>query len=438
MPEFCPATNKEANRGAVFESSCRFLHQLLDEIAKIGTSEEGSVGGVTRMLYSAPWLHSQQFLFDVMQEKGLTPSFDQSGNLYGVLEGSDESGRARPLFTGSHIDSVISGGKFDGTLGVAAGIAALLYLKEVYGPPVRSLAAVSLCEEEGSRFPYAYWGSRSSIGASDWADVSNLKDSEGTSLLQAAEQCGFGPKSPYPVRPFTPDAYLELHIEQGAVLERTGKSIGIVTDIVGQKRIDVTITGEANHAGTTPMSYRKDALIGAAEMIVQIQQLALFYGDPLVATVGTVRVLSGAVNVVPGKVVFTLDIRHTQISIIDQFTREVHSLILDGAKRSGLIAEWQEHLSVDPVPMDYDWVNDTQAACSELGISYQKMPSGAGHDAQIFANVCKTGMIFVPSQKGISHHPNEFTSIEEINLGFRLLVELLYQYGYRGKTDEQI
>lgn len=433
MSEPCPVKITEADRETVFEAACHLLHELLEELSNIGKTEEG---GTTRLLYSSSWLKAQQRLQHFMQEKGLAASFDQSGNLYGLLEGTDENSRRRPLFTGSHIDTVIAGGKFDGALGVIAGMVALLYLKDVYGPPVRSLAAVSMCEEEGSRFPFAFWGSRSITGLSDWDAVSDLKDTEGISMLEAAEICGFGPNSSYPVRPFEPDGYLELHIEQGAVLERTGTSIGIVTDIIGQKRLDVMITGEANHAGTTPMNYRKDALIGACEMIVRIHELALSYGDPLVATVGTIDLLPGAVNVVPGKVMFTLDIRHTDKWILRRFIKEVLSIISESAVRNRLDAHWQEHLSVEPVAMNELWIERIQNACEVLDFSYRKMPSGAGHDAQIFAEVCKTVMIFVPSQNGLSHHPDEFTSEEEINLGFRLLVEMLHQYGYRGKTDE--
>ena len=433
MSESCRIKHTEADRETVFEASCHLLHELLEELSNIGKTEES---GNTRLLYSSSWLKAQQRLHHFMQEKGLLTSFDQSGNLYGLLEGTDENSHCKPLFTGSHIDTVISGGKYDGALGVAAGMVALLYLKEVYGPPVRSLAAVSLCEEEGSRFPFAFWGSRSVTGSNDWAAAGALKDTEGISMLEAAEICGFGPSSSYPVRPFKPDGYLELHIEQGAVLERTETSIGIVTDIVGQKRLDVTITGEANHAGTTPMNYRKDALIGASEMIVRIHELALSYGDPLVATVGTINLMPGAVNVVPGRVVFTLDIRHTDKRVMHRFVKEVLLIISESAARNRLHAQWQEHLSVDPVAMDDIWVERIQNACEVLNYSYRTMPSGAGHDAQIFAEVCKAAMVFVPSQNGLSHHPKEFTSEEEINRGFRLLVELLHQYGYRGKTDE--
>lgn len=425
----------EADREAAFAASCHLLHELLRELANIGKAEEG---GMTRLLYSSSWLKAQQYLQHVMQEKGFMTSFDQSGNLYTLLEGTDENSRHKPLFTGSHIDTVNSGGKFDGALGVAAGMAALLYLNEVYGPPVRSLAAVSLCEEEGSRFPFAFWGSRSVTGTNDWSAAGSLLDAEGISMLEAAEICGFGPDSSYPLRPFEPVGYLELHIEQGAVLERTGASIGIVTDIAGQKRLDVTIEGEANHAGTTPMHYRKDALIGATEMIIRIHELTLSYGDPLVATVGTMELLPGAVNIVPGKVVFTLDIRHTDKEIMDRFIEETFLIISESAARNNLHAEWQEHLSVDPVAMDKGWIEGIQNACEALDFSYRKMPSGAGHDAQIFAEICKAAMIFVPSQKGLSHHPEEFTSEEEINQGFRVLVEMLYQYGYRGKTDEEV
>ncbi|WDH97062.1 hydantoinase/carbamoylase family amidase [Paenibacillus urinalis] len=293
-------------------------------------------------------------------------------------------------------------------------------------------------KKRAADFLFAFWGSRSVTGLSSWAAAGGLKDAEGITLQQAAEAAGFGPDSGHTSEIQAPAGYVELHIEQGSVLERTNTSIGVVTGIVGQKRIDITVQGEANHAGTTPMSYRKDALAGAAEMISEIRKLAITYGDPLVATVGNVEVFPGAVNVVPGTVEFTLDIRHTDQVILNEFTELILQRIHTIADSYELIASSEEHLSVEPTPMNPAWVENTVEICERLGLSYRKMPSGAGHDAQIFASICDVAMIFVPSKDGISHNPLEYTSREQIDQGFKVLIELLHQYGYRGKTDEEI
>ncbi|MCM3783761.1 M20 family metallo-hydrolase [Neobacillus mesonae] len=432
MPDSADITETPLLHDAAIKAYTDLLHKLLDELYELSASE---AGGSTRLLYTSAWLKAQRYLETFMNDRGLAVSFDNAGNLYGQLVGKETS---VPLYTGSHIDTVISGGKFDGALGVAASIVALLYLKENCGPPQRSLVAISLCEEEGSRFPFAFWGSRNVTGLSSWEEAGLLKDTDGITLRQAAEKVGFGPEAGFASGISKPAGYLELHIEQGTVLEKTNTSIGIVTGIVGQKRIDVTIRGEANHAGTTPMSYRKDALTGTADMITEVRRLALSYGDPLVATVGSLEVFPGAVNVVPGEVVFTLDIRHTDHDMLAEFTELVLRRISELAALHDLMASWEEHLSVDPVPMDPGWIESTEQICNSLGLSSRKMPSGAGHDAQIFAEICKVAMIFVPSKNGLSHNPLEFTSREEIERGLKVLIELLYQYGYRGKTDEEI
>ncbi|MEK5057498.1 M20 family metallo-hydrolase [Paenibacillus sp. FSL H7-0326] len=432
MPDSADITSLPLLQEEALEAYSTLLHKLLDDLEEMSASE---AGGCTRLLYSPSWLEAQHYLADFMKERGLGVSFDEAGNLYGCLQGTRNDA---PLYTGSHIDTVQSGGKFDGALGVAAGIAALLYLKETYGEPSRSLVALSLSEEEGSRFPFAFWGSRSITGLSSWAAAGELKDAEGITLQQAAEAAGFGPDSGLRSGIEAPAGYVELHIEQGSVLERTNTSIGVVTGIVGQKRIDITVQGEANHAGTTPMSYRKDALAGAAEMISEVRKQAIAYGDPLVATVGNIEVFPGAVNVVPGTAQFTLDIRHTDQAILHEYTEFILQRIQTIADSYELIASSEEHLAVEPTPMNPTWVENTVEICEQLGLSYRKMPSGAGHDAQIFASKCDVAMIFVPSKDGISHNPLEYTSREQIDQGFKVLIELLHQYGYRGKTDEEI
>ncbi|SEN63188.1 MULTISPECIES: Zn-dependent hydrolase [unclassified Paenibacillus] len=409
------------------------LKGMLDWLSTYGADPQG---GVTRLLYDQAWCKAQHALAEKMQEKGLAPEFDQSGNLYGTLHGRgvgsgvEKEIEAAPIVTGSHIDTVVHGGKYDGAYGVVAGVLALEYLQKHFGDPKRTLRVVSLCEEEGSRFPFAYWGSRSITGVSGLEDVQHLKDQEGITFAQAIRDAGFGPDSSYRSASHNYGAFIELHIEQGQVLERLGHSIGIVSDIVGQKRFSITVSGEANHAGTTPMTWRKDALAGAAEMITAVRHIALEAGEPLVATVGRITADPGIGNVVASRAVFSLDIRHIRQESINQCWQHMLQEFSRIAAEQQLGLNWEEHLSVTPIPMNEQITSDIRAICEVEQLSYIHMPSGAGHDSQIFQPACPTAMIFVPSQDGISHNPLEYTAEEDLMKGFRVLVQLLYKYGY--------
>ncbi|OPH00132.1 allantoate amidohydrolase [Chryseobacterium mucoviscidosis] len=405
------------------------MQSMLDWLSAYGADSQG---GVTRLLYDKAWCDAQHALAAKMQQKGLAPEFDQSGNLYGTLKGTGSltGTEEAPIVTGSHIDTVVHGGKYDGAYGVAAGVLALEYLQNHFGAPKRTLQVVSLCEEEGSRFPFAYWGSRSITGVSVLEDVQYLKDQEGITFAQAMRDAGFGPDSCYRNASRTYGAFIELHIEQGQVLERLGHSIGIVSDIVGQKRFSITVSGEANHAGTTPMLWRKDALAGAAEMITAVRSIALEAGEPLVATVGRVIAEPGVGNVVASRAVFSLDIRHIRQESIDRCWQDMLQAFSRIAAEQQLGLGWEEHLSVTPIPMNEQMIADIRTICKVEQLSYIHMPSGAGHDSQIFQPACPTAMVFVPSQDGISHNPLEYTAEEDLMKGFRVLVQLLYKYGY--------
>ncbi|WP_338587134.1 M20 family metallo-hydrolase [Paenibacillus sp. Y5S-9] len=407
------------------------LQAMLDWLSTYGADAQG---GVTRLLYNSAWCEAQGALAAKMQEKGLSPEFDQSGNLYGTLKGEGEESATGteelPIVTGSHMDTVVYGGKYDGAYGVVAGVLALEYLQKHFGAPKRTLQVVSLCEEEGSRFPFAYWGSRSITGMTALQDVEHLKDQDGVTFAQAIRDAGFGPDSAYRPAAKNYGAFIELHIEQGQVLERLGHSIGVVSDIVGQKRFSITVCGEANHAGTTPMSWRKDALAGAAEMITAVRNIALEAGEPLVATVGRITADPGVGNVVAARAVFSLDIRHIRQESIDRCWQDMLRAFSRIAAEQQLGLDWEEHLSVTPIPMNAEMISDIQDTCEQEQLSYWLMPSGAGHDSQIFQPACPTAMIFVPSQDGISHNPLEYTAEADLMHGFRVLVRLLYKYGY--------
>ncbi|MFX3634740.1 MAG: allantoate deiminase [Candidatus Pristimantibacillus sp.] len=410
------------------QEAASFVSHLLEELSLFGADDNG---GVTRLLYSSEWLQAQIFLAERMQELGMEVRFDQVGNLFGKLAGTDVN--APVILTGSHIDTVRSGGNYDGAYGIAAGIAALKYLKDTYGQPAHSLEIVSFCEEEGSRFPLTYWGSGNMTGMYEWQGGNQVFDTAGLSLHEAMEGAGFGKPEQVHSRRYDLGAFVEIHIEQGPVMERQRKRIGIVEAIVGQRRYAITVRGEANHAGTTPMSMRHDALVGTSEMILQLEADAIVCGEPLVATVGRIDCVPNTPNVVPGSINFTIDVRHTDETVLSEFCDMILAKCKDIAKWRGLELTIVPWLEAKPAPMNKALSDRLERIANDLSLSYRRMVSGAGHDAQLFTSVCPTAMLFVPSRAGISHNPQEYTSPEELADGVSVLAALLYELAYEGK-----
>lgn len=401
------------------------IEEMVEWLASFGKSESN---GVTRQLYSKEWQVAQQAVKKRMEEAGFHAYYDDVGNLFGRLTGRQKN--ASTILTGSHIDTVIDGGKYDGAYGIIASLIAVEYLYKHYGLPQKNIEVVSLCEEEGSRFPMTYWGSGSITGIKSFKDVQNLQDTKGMLFVEAMQQAGFGQgRYPQPRRNDL-DCFIELHVEQGEVLEREGKSIGVVSHIVGQRRYNVTVIGESNHAGTTPMSWRKDAMHTAAEMIQVLMQKAKETSPELVATVGQISLEPNISNVIPRKATFSMDIRHSDEHVLLGFCDDVF-------KEFTLIAsKHHTELSI------YNWMNEKPVKmCEKLnkisesilegeGIPFKKMTSGAGHDSQVFGQFCPTSLLFVPSHKGISHSPYEFTRTEDLEKGIQLLIKVLYKLAY--------
>ncbi|CAM4516783.1 allantoate deiminase [Paenibacillus endophyticus] len=402
--------------------------QVLNWLAAFSPDEEG---GITRLLYTDGWLETQQALAVKMASYGLSTSFDNVGNLFGKLQGEDMD--APSIITGSHIDTVVQGGMYDGAYGIAAGLLALDYLHKHYGKPKRTLELVSLCEEEGSRFPMAYWGSGSIVGKRNFEQIVHLQDSYEVFFADAMQRCGFGEGTARDSRRHDIGAFIEVHIEQGAVLEKEGIAIGVVDTIAGQRRLKFEVVGESNHAGTTPMHMRRDALEGVSMMIQTLRQETIRIGSPLVATVGRLQVQPNVPNVVPGKVIFTVDARHADEAALDCFCRWVLGAFASIAADRQLELHGTEWFREEPVPMNERLKQQLDAVCGELSISSKRMISGAGHDAQMFEHICPTAMLFVPSRRGISHSPEEYTEPSELAVGVLVLTELLYRLGYEGE-----
>ncbi|WP_018976562.1 allantoate deiminase [Saccharibacillus kuerlensis] len=385
-------------------------------------------GGVTRLLYDPSWRSAQKAIEAKMNELGLLPRYDDVGNLFGRLAGRDP--QADVVLTGSHVDTVTGGGKYDGAYGIVAGLIAVDYLKTHYGPPLKPIEVVSLCEEEGSRFPLTYWGSGSITGAKNREAAVGVEDSAGVSLEEAMCEAGFGfGLHPRPERRDL-ECFIELHIEQGEVLERENKSIGLVSHIVGQRRYDITVYGESNHAGTTPMQWRRDALLTAAELIRVVINRAKADDEGLVATVGRMDVKPNVGNVIPREVTFSLDVRHGEAERIHAFCEECFREFEKLATEQGTNIEIHQWMDEPPVAMDRALGKTAEEIMEKEGVSFKKMTSGAGHDSQVFGTFCPTALLFVPSRGGISHSPAEFTKTEDLERGVRLLIDLLYKVAY--------
>ena len=387
-----------------------------------------SKGGTTRLLYDEAWMQAQKELKERFEDIGLIANFDSVGNLFGQLKGTkypDET-----IMTGSHVDTVVNGGALDGQFGILASYLAIKHLKETHGAPLRNLEVVAMAEEEGSRFPYAFWGSKNIFGLADKQDVLYAEDAEGVPFTEAMTKAGFKFRDETEKVREDIKAFVEIHIEQGNVLEKTGKQVAVVNNIVGQKRYDITLTGQANHAGTTPMGFRHDAVYGMSKMIAESIDRAKEMGDPLVLTFGHVEVQPNTVNVVPGKVFFTMDCRHTDGQVLQEFTKEVESLFRSIAIELELEIDIDNWMDESPVPMSEKIVGVLEEACKEADLNYTTMHSGAGHDSQIFAVHVPTAMLFVPSIGGISHNPAEATKTEDLVEGLKALIASLYKLAY--------
>lgn len=401
------------------------IEEMVEWLASYGRSKKN---GVTRTLYTENWQSAQLALEKRMEEFGLQAYYDDVGNLFGRLSAIDEN--ATTILTGSHIDTVIDGGKYDGAYGVIAGIIALQFLKEHYGLPKKNIEVVSLCEEEGSRFPMTYWGSGSMTGVKSMEDVQGLSDAQGIPFIEAMQEAGFGKGNYRNPKRNDLDCFIELHIEQGEVLEREQKSIGIVSHIVGQRRYNVTVIGESNHAGTTPMAWRKDAMYTAAELIQYLIQKAKETSPDLVATVGQIFTEPNLSNVIPGKTTFSIDIRHSEEHVLDEFCHDVFAQFVSISNKHQTQVTIHNWMNEKPVKMSESLNEISESILTKEQISFKKMTSGAGHDSQIFGSFCPTSLLFVPSHKGISHSPNEFTRTEDLEKGIQLLIKILYTLAY--------
>jgi allantoate deiminase len=402
------------------------LERRLDELYAIGAEPDG---GTYRPLYGAAWATAVEHVERWLQGAGLQTRRDAVGNLWGRADGRD---KGKSIVTGSHIDTVRRGGRLDGALGIVAGLTAVEALLQAKGKPRRTLEVVAICEEEGSRFSMNFWGSRAIVGSIDQAHTDSVRDASGTSIGLAMRERGLDPS---PSRMASAarddiDTFIELHIEQGAVLESSAGRLAVVSAIVGTAHLEVTVTGRPDHAGTTPMDSRRDALAGAAAMIQAVESITRSLGNPAVATVGRIRAEPDQINVIPGRVVFTVDLRHADLGARRALEERIRSLCATIASERELGIETRVLQDRPPVPMHPEVRALLARAAQDSGVNATEMVSGAGHDAQILAARCRVGMLFVPSIGGRSHCPEESTRPADVELGSKVLMRALELLAY--------
>jgi allantoate deiminase len=376
--------------------------------------------GTSRLTYSQEDLLARQYIKAKMKEVGLTVREDGLGNIFGRLEGSQKD--APSVLIGSHFDSVPNGGSYDGPAGVVAGLEVAALFTENGLTPKYPLEVIALIEEEGSRFGGGLMGSRGMVGLLGEEDFKTLKDKNGVTTVEAMEKIGLDPSLPKKRDPRTLKAYLELHIEQGPILEEKGITIGVVEAIVGLTQLDVTVKGQAGHAGTTPMDRRADALVVAAKMIAQFPELAAAVGDGTVITTGQLQVYPNGSNVIPDQTVFSVDIRSGKEEHVQNGIQKVKELA-DSYRDRGIDIIVEQPLYIQPKAMNKEIVTLFKGKSSELGFPSCSINSGAGHDAMVFADFTDVGMLFIPSKNCLSHCPEEWSDSLHIAEAVKILFE---------------
>jgi N-carbamoyl-L-amino-acid hydrolase len=392
------------------------LWDSLMEMAQFGATPKG---GVKRLTLTDIDRQGRDHFRTQCEAAGLAVRIDEIGNMFARRPGRDPA--RLPVLFGSHLDSQPSGGKFDGALGVIAGLELMRSLDDHGITTEAPLELINWTDEEGSRFGHSLMGSGVWAGIYDIGHIRALTDPDGISVGTALD--GIGYAGPEPAKPFAADAYFELHIEQGPILERNGRTIGIVTGAQAQIWYDAVVTGQDSHAGTTPPSTRRDALVAAARIIDLVDRLMRARGEDGRGTVGQLHVLPNSRNVIPGEVRFSVEFRHPDATEVDRLAAEFAPEAAALAQSAGATLQLTELFRIPAQPFDPSCVDLVRQAAARLGYPAQEIVSGAGHDAVYVARHIPTAMIFTPCKDGLSHNEAESILPEEAEAGCQVLFE---------------
>lgn len=391
------------------------LIQRIEDLASIGPYEST---GSCRLALTDEDREGRDLVVTWMKDLGLEISIDGIGNVIATRPGNIDG---PPTLTGSHIDTVATGGRYDGNLGVLAGIELIETLIENEIDTQHPVGVGFFTDEEGARFPPDMLGSLVYVGGLSLEEALEIEAIDGAILGEELTRIGYRGPAPCPAIP--PRAFIELHIEQGPLLEDEGKTIGVVTGVQGISWTEYVVKGQSNHAGTTPMHLRHDAGYVAARIATEAREVATRMGGRQVATVGRMNLHPDLVNVVAREARLTVDLRNTDETLLVEAENQIKECVNSLEESEGVTIESRSLARFEPVVFDQQVIEIVSETASDLGLSATHMPSGAGHDAQMLARVCPTGMIFVPSKDGISHNPNEHTDREDLVAGANVLLQ---------------
>jgi len=399
--------------------------KLLEQLRELGAiGHDAAQGGRTRIALTDEEKAGRDLLVRWMRELDLEVRVDQIGNIFGVLHAEHSGGMAQPLMMGSHIDTVRNAGALDGCYGVLAGLAVVRAYRQAGLRPARAIVVAAFTNEEGVRYQPDMMGSLVYAGGMDVQAALNTVGTDGTRLGDELARIGYaGDMAPGAI---VPREYIELHIEQGPVLEAEGKLIGVVESLQGISWQKVTITGIANHAGTTPTRLRHDAGYAAAACVAFLrEQVVGAAPETTLATVGSLRLEPDLINVIPRRATFTVDLRDPDEQRLQAAERRLADFLATLAEREGVTVETEQLVRFEPVVFDAALADRIQAAAQRRGLPHRRMTSGAGHDAQMLARIASSAMIFVPSRGGISHNPREHTDDDQLALGAQVLLDVV-------------
>ena len=407
--------------------SSRRLNQTLEELGRFGDSPDG----MQRLAFTPADVAGRDYAMSLMRRAGMGVRIDPGGNIIARREGSDPNLPA--IAMGSHLDTVPNGGKYDGSLGVMGGIEVVQALSDTNVSLRHPVEVLVFTNEEGTRFHRWLFGSRAMAGTLEPGDLTAVDDEGVLMSSRLADIQGNMDRVQRAGRqPGELAAYLELHIEQGPTLHQSGVPIGVVTGITGRWVYEADIVGVPNHAGTTPMSGRHDALVSASRLVLEVQRMASELEVCRVGTAGTIQAYPGAVNVVPGQVKVGFEFRDLEMACLAAADAEIRSVAASIAARDGVAIDINRFESTQSAPISSGMQELVAAASERAGLAHQRVPSGAGHDAQSMAGITDAAMIFVPSVDGVSHSPGEYSTPEACANGAQVLLELLLLADRRG------
>ena len=404
-------------------------NRLLAALHELGSVGALPGGGVCRLALTDEDRQGRDWVVARMRDLGMSVTIDAIGNGVGVYAGREE--RA-PVMAGSHIDTVRTGGIYDGNYGVLAGLEVVAALRDAGVRPRRPIAVAFFTNEEGARFAPDMMGSLVFQGDLPLEQALATRGIDGQTVGDELRRIGYAGAAPVGAnRIGKVDSYVELHIEQGPVLDREGVRIGVVEGVQGISWTEFTLRGVANHAGTTPMRMRSDAGYVAARVATFARELTRQHGGDQIATVGAMTLSPNLVNVIANQAVFTVDLRNTDGAVLKTAEQQLWAFAEATAAAEGVLCERRTLARFDPVRFDPAIVDRVERIAGEQGLSHRRLPSGAGHDAQILARMCPTGMIFVPSVKGLSHNVEEYTEPADLIAGAQVLLQLVTELADR-------